>query len=177
MNKVVNIYPTWPITRLNPPIRHAVKNVTKPVEDIRICLVARAIVEEVLPDGSVVELGFNNYNKDNSTKSAKIEETKDPVITEIADITPVETATIEEVVETPASEPTTTTETVVEIEQPKPINRSFDKYNKKKHRNRYGNNKPDTDNGNDNSTDSVVEATVSAEDEATVETIDVESIL
>ena len=63
--KVVNIYPTMPITRINPPIRSCVKNVTKSIEEIRTCLMSRAIVEEVTPNG-VIRLDNTNYDKDNT---------------------------------------------------------------------------------------------------------------
>ena len=62
--KVVNIYPTMPITRINPPIRSSVKNVTKSIEEIRTCLMCRAFVEEVTPNG-VIRLDNTNYDKDN----------------------------------------------------------------------------------------------------------------
>jgi hypothetical protein len=65
MTKVVNIYPTSPITGVNPPIRSAIKNVTKSVEEIRTCLIARAIVEEII-GGAIVRLDNTNYDKDNS---------------------------------------------------------------------------------------------------------------
>ena len=42
MNKKVNIYPSMPITRVNPPIRSSVRRVTKSVEEIRICLLQEA---------------------------------------------------------------------------------------------------------------------------------------
>lgn len=167
MDKIVNIYPTWPITRLNPPIRSVVKNVTKSVEDIRICLVTRARVEEVLPDGSTVTLGFNNYNKDNSIKITKTEETVDIDRTDT-----ISEATEQAIVE---ENPVVEEEAKVATEQPKPIGQHFGKHGKK-HRNRY-NNKPNADDSNNDNTDSVAEATVSADDEVTVETIDVESIL
>lgn len=61
--KVVNIYPTTPIIGVNPPIRSSVKKVTKTIEEIRTCLMARAIVEEVLNDGTVVRLNNSNYDK------------------------------------------------------------------------------------------------------------------
>lgn len=62
--KVVNIFPTMPITRVNPPIRSSVKNVTKSIEEIRTCLMCRAIVEEVTPNGTI-RLDNTNYDKDN----------------------------------------------------------------------------------------------------------------
>lgn len=64
--KKVNIYPTMPITALNPVIRVATKNVLKSVEEIRTCINARAMVEEILMDGSTLKLNLSNYDKDNN---------------------------------------------------------------------------------------------------------------
>lgn len=74
--KKVNIIPQRPISTVNPPIRSAVRRVHKPVEDIRKCLIGRAMVEEILPDGSTLRLDFSNYDKDNrpSKKSADIDD-------------------------------------------------------------------------------------------------------
>lgn len=74
--KKVNIIPQRPISTVNPPIRSAVRRVHKPLEDIRKCLIGRAIVEEILPDGSTLKLDFSNYDKDNrpSQKSADVDD-------------------------------------------------------------------------------------------------------
>lgn len=61
--KIVNIYPTMPITRVNPPIRTMVRNVTKSIDEIRACLMARATVEEVLSNGKTVRLDISNYDR------------------------------------------------------------------------------------------------------------------
>ena len=81
LTKVVNIYPTGAITGVNPPIRSVVRRVTKSTDEIRACLMARAIVEEIASDGSVIRLNLNNYNVDNavSVKEPVIEE---PVVEE-----------------------------------------------------------------------------------------------
>ncbi len=73
--KKVNIYPQRPIVTLNPPIRSSVRRVYKSAEEIRKCLIARGIVEEVMEDGSTVRLDFSNYDKDNhkTTKEADAE--------------------------------------------------------------------------------------------------------
>jgi hypothetical protein len=65
MYKKVNIYPSTPIIGVNPPIRSAVRHVTKSIKDIRTCIMSRAKVEEILPDGSIIRLGLNNYDKEN----------------------------------------------------------------------------------------------------------------
>lgn len=76
--KKVNVIPQRPISTVNPPIRSAVRRVHKPVEDIRKCLIGRAIVEEILPDGSTLTLDFSNYDKDNrpSKKDTAIDDAK-----------------------------------------------------------------------------------------------------
>lgn len=63
LTKMVNIYPSMPITTVNPPIRTTIKRVTKSIEEIRACLMARAIVEEILPDGTITKLNIGNYDK------------------------------------------------------------------------------------------------------------------
>lgn len=103
--KKVNIYPKNAITTITPPIRTAVKNITKPISDIRKCLIARAYVEEVLPDGDLVVLDFTNYNLDNTkTVVAKpIEPVKETPIVEEPKIEQQEHNSPEEV-EKPAVE-------------------------------------------------------------------------
>ena len=63
ITKIVNIYPTMPITGINPPIRSTVKHVTKSIDEIRTCLMARALVEEILSNGDTVRLNIGNYDK------------------------------------------------------------------------------------------------------------------
>jgi hypothetical protein len=70
LTKVVNIYPSMPITTVNPPIRSVVKNVTKSISEIRSCLMARATVEEVLADGKVIRLNIGNYDTDNTNSAS-----------------------------------------------------------------------------------------------------------
>ena len=66
MNKLVNIYPSMPITSLRIPLRTRVTNITMDCESIRKCIIANAIVEEVLEDNSVIRLNLSNYNKNNN---------------------------------------------------------------------------------------------------------------
>ena len=72
MVKKVNVYPTNPIVTLNIPLRTRVMGINMDAEDIRKCIIAQAIVEEVLPTGDVVKLDFSNYNKDNSIVKEEI---------------------------------------------------------------------------------------------------------
>lgn len=79
MTKVVNIYPKSIIYSLNPPIRFPAKGVTRTVEDIYKCMVARAIVDEVLSDGSTIRLTFANYDKDNTPKVEEPKKEETPI--------------------------------------------------------------------------------------------------
>ena len=125
--KLVNIYPTYPIVTITPPIRCPIKNVRKSIPEIRECIIKRAVVEEILEDGTVISLDFANYDKDNSKKETledlfKKEEKKEFVQPEYEDIqAPVEdvaeevTETLaEEVVEELPVEEETVTEEVIE---------------------------------------------------------------
>lgn len=76
MSKIVNIYPTMPITSVNPPIRGKLMGVRRTTADIRACIIGRARVEELLPNGKVVPLDFTNYDKDNYVKEEPKEEPK-----------------------------------------------------------------------------------------------------
>ena len=67
MNKLVNIYPSMPITSLKIPLRTRVTNIRMDCESIRKCIIANAIVEEVLDDNSVIRLNLSNYNKNNNS--------------------------------------------------------------------------------------------------------------
>lgn len=118
MFKTVNIFPKFPIISVNPPIRTSVRRVTKSTTDIRACIIARAIVEEVLPDGSTIVLDLNNFDKDNSNIAVK------KPIAEPEDTVPVQ----EEV-----SEP-------VEVSEPEPAtNKYYNKNNKKNKKNKHNN--------------------------------------
>lgn len=85
--KVVNVYPNKAITSINPPIRSKVMKVTMPITNIRKCIIERAIVDEVLPDGRTVRLDFTNYDKDNSVKTVEdaIKEAESKIEDEVTD--------------------------------------------------------------------------------------------
>lgn len=75
--KIVNIKATIPIRDTTPPIYGVKTNVKMTHSDILKCLCRRAIVEEVLPDGSTVRLTTKNF-RDNLAASVK--PAKNPVI-------------------------------------------------------------------------------------------------
>lgn len=158
--KEVNVFPKYgPITTVNPPIRVAIKNALQSIENIRRCIAAGALVEEVL-DGENLVLDFTNYDADNrSGQPVKTVEVKEEVVVEdkVEEAAPVveepkveEEATKEEETEDAAEEENT--EEVGEVveeesseeeedaeestEENKPNNNNYNnnKHNKKKNR-------------------------------------------
>nr|DAR69871.1 MAG TPA: hypothetical protein [Bacteriophage sp.] len=158
--KEVNVFPKYgPITTVNPPIRVAIKNALQSIENIRRCIAAGALVEEVL-DGENLVLDFTNYDADNrSGQPVKTVEVKEEVVVEdkVEEAAPVveepkveEEATVKEEETEEAAEEENTEEVgeVVEeesseededveesTEENKPNNNNYNnKHNKKKNR-------------------------------------------
>lgn len=157
--KEVNVFPKYgPITTVNPPIRVAIKNALQSIENIRRCIAAGALVEEVL-DGENLVLDFTNYDADNrSGQPVKTVEVKEEVVVEdkVEEAAPVveepkieEEATKEEETEEGAEEENTeevgevveeeSTEEDEDVEESseenKPNNNNYNnKHNKKKNR-------------------------------------------
>lgn len=126
--KKVNIYPQRRITTINPPIGSTVRRTTRTVEDIRKCIIARARVEEILPDGSVIALDFSNYNKDNrpsttATETAKVEKVAETAKINAAEVAAQKKAEIEaaakaaEVTATEVAKETSKTDEVAEVKE------------------------------------------------------------
>lgn len=65
MTKHVNVRATVAVRNTNPPMYGTYKNIIMTTGDILKCLVKRAFVEEILPDGSTVKLNYKNYYLDN----------------------------------------------------------------------------------------------------------------
>nr|DAY22643.1 MAG TPA: hypothetical protein [Caudoviricetes sp.] len=158
--KEVNVFPKYgPITTVNPPIRVAIKNALQSIENIRRCIAAGALVEEVL-DGENLVLDFTNYDADNrSGQPVKPVEVKEEVVVEdkVEEAAPVveeskveEEATVKEE-ETEEAAEEENTEEVGEVieeesseededveessEENKPNNNNYNnKHNKKKNR-------------------------------------------
>lgn len=65
MTKRVNVRATVAVRNTNPPIYGTYKNIIMTTGDILKCLTKRAVVDEILPDGSLVRLNFKNYYTDN----------------------------------------------------------------------------------------------------------------
>lgn len=65
MTKRVNINAPVAIRTITPPIYGRVSNIVMTTGDILKCLCKRAVVDEILPDGSTVRLTMKNYYTDN----------------------------------------------------------------------------------------------------------------
>lgn len=75
MTKKVNINAKIPVRTIVPPIYGVINGVSMSPANIFKCLNHRAIIDEVLSDGSTVRLTMKNYNKDNSWMVKKADET------------------------------------------------------------------------------------------------------
>ena len=69
MIKKVNIRASVPIKDFRPPIYGTCNGIEMTTGDILKCLCKRAIVDEVLPDGSTIRLDLKNYYTDNTPKT------------------------------------------------------------------------------------------------------------
>ena len=65
MTKRVNINAPVAIRTITPPIYGRVSNIVMTTGDILKCICKRAVVDEILPDGSTVRLTMKNYYTDN----------------------------------------------------------------------------------------------------------------
>lgn len=101
--KNVNVYPTRPITNVNPPIRTTVKAVSMTLEQIRACLFSSANVQEILDNGDVIDLTLSNYDTDNNPKS-DVAPAVNPLDNVPADIDPDTVKVAPKVEEKPAEE-------------------------------------------------------------------------
>ena len=63
-SKKVNVYPVMPIFTVYPPITQKQEGVELSLGKIEKCLMARAKVEEVFPNGQTIRLNLRNYDKE-----------------------------------------------------------------------------------------------------------------
>lgn len=125
MIKKVNIKASVPIKDFRPPIYGTCNGIEMTTGDILKCLCKRAIVDEVLPDGSTIRLDLKNYYTDNTPKTIEVPaadkvqvvETSVPVdvhdeapVVELEPVVECETATID------AIEAADAVDAVVEVE-------------------------------------------------------------
>ena len=147
MTKKVNIYPKYPITSVTPAIRTVSLGITKPVEDIRKCIIARAIVDEVLSDGTTVRLNMNNFNKNNDKskveKAVEAVKTSESITEAKPEITEQEGIVVDE-------EPAVEEEVVEDPVEEKPTYQQNNNYNNNKHNKKNKNNKFNNNNNQQN---------------------------
>ncbi len=140
MTKRVNINAKVPVRDVKPPIYGTLNNIVMSTGNILKCLCKRAIVDEILPDGSTVRLTMKNYYTDNgagltaapdptkkkaTAKAAKhvkvhkpepiVEVKEEPVVVEEPTVVEPEPVVVEEVAET--SEPDAVVEEPVVVEE------------------------------------------------------------
>ncbi len=115
MTKRVNVQAKVAVRNTNPPVYGRHDNIVMTTSDILKCLCRRAIVDEIMPDGSLVRLNMKNYYLDNGAgltasnpvrivvpKEKRVEKPVEPKVEE-----PVKVEeTKEEVPEAPAVEET-----------------------------------------------------------------------
>lgn len=83
MTKRVNINAPVAIRTITPPIYGRVSNIVMTTGDILKCICKRAVVDEILPDGSTVRLTMKNYYTDNGAglDAKKVEVVSQPAKT------------------------------------------------------------------------------------------------
>lgn len=113
MTKRVNVQAKVAVRNTNPPVYGRHDNIVMTTSDILKCLCRRAIVDEIMPDGSLVRLNMKNYYLDNGAgltasnpvrivipKEKKVEKPVEPKVEESVKVE----ETKEEVPEAPAVE-------------------------------------------------------------------------
>lgn len=77
--KTVNINATIPIVNVTPPLYGYREGIKMTISDILKCLMRRAIIHEVMPDGTTIRLDLKNFRNDNraAMKAEKEEKTEE----------------------------------------------------------------------------------------------------
>lgn len=151
MKKHVNVYATNPIRNIIPPLMGTYLNIEMDEIDIYKCICGRAIVDEVLSDGSLVRLDFNNYKKINEKKvevktepEVAVPVVEEPIVepvvepekveeTVVEDKVEEEVELVEQLVETGDIASATPDNTTVATTKPTTTNRPYNNNHKKKH--------------------------------------------
>ncbi len=88
--RIVKLIPRKPLYGIKrTPITSCVEKIELTTEEIRLCLVTKCLVDEYLPDGSLLRLDLSNYNQNNSIvqdEPADIVENTDETISEISQL-------------------------------------------------------------------------------------------
>lgn len=113
LRKKVNVIPQVPFP-LKQIIARPMYNVDMSIGDIRVCILKRAIVQEVLPNGKLLNLNLENYDKVNFKETSKIvieEPKEDKFVVDINEELMPEKEVTEETVIEPIEELNNTTQT------------------------------------------------------------------
>lgn len=78
--KTVNINATIPIVNVTPPLYGYREGIKMTISDILKCLMRRAIIHEVMPDGTTIRLDLKNFRDDN--RAAMKVEKKEEIVDE-----------------------------------------------------------------------------------------------
>ena len=78
--KTVNINATIPIVNVTPPLYGYREGIKMTISDILKCLMRRAIIHEVMPDGTTIRLDLKNFRNDN--RAAMKAEKKEEIVEE-----------------------------------------------------------------------------------------------
>lgn len=78
--KTVNINATIPIVNVTPPLYGYREGIKMTISDILKCLMRRAIIHEVMPDGTTIRLDLKNFRDDN--RAAMKVEKKEEIVEE-----------------------------------------------------------------------------------------------
>lgn len=122
MKKLVNIEAKSPVRTITPPLMGTHYRIELTPGEILKCICARALVDEILPNGKLIRLDLGNYNTENYIPVKEEVKKKEEIKDVIPEPVPEETCEpVEEVKEevTEAEEEVTTEETVAEEETTK----------------------------------------------------------
>lgn len=127
LRKTVNVIPQVPFP-LKQIINRPMYNVDMCVGDIRVCILKRAIVQEVLPNGRLLNLNLGNYDTLNfkDTSKVDIEEPKEEIKVDVVKEDNIVTEINEDLI------PEEKEEAVTEIEEHTQIEPQYQRKNKKR---------------------------------------------
>ena len=122
------------VLSVTPPIYRTAMGIELTESDIQRCLWAKAVVEEILPDGSIIPLGFDNFNKDNNPNKEEVKPQAQPAPVKEVKETPKATAVANDSVKVEVKEEVKVAESGEEqVEVPATdLSNNSKKYNNKK---------------------------------------------
>ena len=137
ITKRVNIKAPFAVRTVTPPICGNINDILMTSGDILKCLCKRAKVEEILPDGTTVQLNMKNYFTDNGaglyvTKPVENKVPETPVIDKVPVVETSEEKVEDEHMEIQNSEDPAVEESTVEVPKTETAQKTTSKKNRKK---------------------------------------------